>query len=140
MVAGAGTQRRNKIRDEHGDRGAAVRFVLFMMESVCFVPIGVGWDVAGYQGEAVCVDVVGGEGVLVEFCGIYKAIINSKGSISDINISDINQIAQDIGFSEEYTNGSGKKVNVVRTRVDIKVKMCWVGCERRVNSSVSGLK
>ncbi|GAB2256545.1 hypothetical protein Droror1_Dr00022604 [Drosera rotundifolia] len=51
MAAGAGTQRRNKIRDEHGDGGAVVRFVLFVTESVCFVPIGVGWDVAGYQGS-----------------------------------------------------------------------------------------
>ncbi|GAB2239917.1 hypothetical protein Droror1_Dr00020435 [Drosera rotundifolia] len=49
MAAGAGTQRRNKIRDEHGDRGTAVRFVLFVTESLHFVPIGVGWDVAGYQ-------------------------------------------------------------------------------------------
>ncbi|GAB2236870.1 hypothetical protein Droror1_Dr00026752 [Drosera rotundifolia] len=49
MAAGVGTQRRNKMRDEHGDGGAAVRFVLFMTESLRFVPVGVGWDVAGYQ-------------------------------------------------------------------------------------------
>ncbi|GAB2248123.1 hypothetical protein Droror1_Dr00008005 [Drosera rotundifolia] len=81
MAAGARTQRRNKIRDEHGDGGAAIRFVLFVTESVRFVPVGVSWDVVGYQ---------------------------------------------ELAF--------------VRTRVDIKVKMCCDGCERRVKSSVSGLK
>ncbi|GAB2220953.1 hypothetical protein Droror1_Dr00012113, partial [Drosera rotundifolia] len=38
MAAGAGTQRRNKIRHEHDDGGAAILFVLFVTESVRFVP------------------------------------------------------------------------------------------------------
>ncbi|GAB2220201.1 hypothetical protein Drorol1_Dr00007844 [Drosera rotundifolia] len=95
MAAGTGTQRRNKIRDEHGDGGAAVRFVLFVTESVRFVPVGVGWDIAGYQ-----------------------------ASRSSVAIGPL--------CSEQQ--------NVVRTRVDIKVKMCCNGCERRVKSSISGLK
>ncbi|GAB2236245.1 hypothetical protein Droror1_Dr00027984 [Drosera rotundifolia] len=53
IAAGVGTQRRNKICDEHGDGGVAVRFILFVRESLRFVLVGVGWDVAGYQVTAL---------------------------------------------------------------------------------------